>query len=196
MTDRNNLTKDEMHEREPLNIIMRYKAERTTIAEAAAQIRAYVAECMRRASEPTAQCTCSTAITVVSIDPACPMGHGKGLPPRPLTVPPEPTAERTRWPGWSEGKPEPSALKCPTCKRPFEEVSIRELLEPQAPLCSCYPSHAVHAAGCAVNRHAEPRADEVLMWECESCKAVSHVMLTKCYSCGAPRSSPNRGGNP
>lgn len=43
---------DEMHEREPLNIIMRYKAERTTIAEAAAEIRAYVAECMRRAVEP------------------------------------------------------------------------------------------------------------------------------------------------
>jgi hypothetical protein len=46
------MTKDDFHEREPLNIIMRYKAERTTIAEAAAEIRAYVAECMRRAAEP------------------------------------------------------------------------------------------------------------------------------------------------
>lgn len=164
MTDRNNLTKDEMHEREPLNIIMRYKAERTTIAEAAAQIRAYVAECMRRASEPTAQCTCSTAITVVSIDPACPMGHGKGLPPRPLTVPPEPTAERTRWPGWSEGKPEPSALKCPTCKRPFEEVSIRELLEPPVP------------------QVGEPLM--VTCYECDACKVFTPITRETCSGCG------------
>jgi hypothetical protein len=49
------MTKDEMHEREPLNIIMRYKAQRTTEAEAAAEIRAYVAECMRRADEPQAK---------------------------------------------------------------------------------------------------------------------------------------------
>jgi len=40
-------------------------------------------------------CTCSTEVKVISIDPECPQGHGKGLPPRPLTVPSEPTCDHS-----------------------------------------------------------------------------------------------------
>lgn len=29
--------------------------------------------------------------------------------------------------------------------------------------------------------------DESLNWECDSCKALTSTMLTKCYVCGTPR---------
>lgn len=30
-------------------------------------------------------------------------------------------------------------------------------------------------------------ADESINWECEKCKSLTPVMLTKCYCCGNPR---------
>lgn len=52
---------DKWHENEPHLIMMRYKAGRSTLAEAAAEIRAYGAECVRRAAEPT------TTIPVIQV---------------------------------------------------------------------------------------------------------------------------------
>jgi len=83
--------------------------------------------------EPSAQCTCSTEIKVVSIDPACPQGHGKGLPPRPPTVPPAELRESHRWTPEQIEK----AMKewsgiplCPECFRPqlYCACSIRASL--------------------------------------------------------------------
>lgn len=90
-------------------------------------------------------------------------------------APPEPTPAQTDEKGrpmtyWggkaNEPAANPSALKCPTCKRPFKEVSIRELLEPT-------PRHA-----------------------CEHCDCWHDDGDGCCYCSTTERSSPNRSPDP